>query len=185
MQTKTTTSTHYISTIPSPLGELTIASDGECLTGLWLAEQKYFMANVGATEHMPDLPVFLETRTWLEVYFTGEDPGPIPAVNPQGTEFRRRVWEMLAEIPYGHLATYGELAQRIAAERGVTKMSSRAVGGAVGHNPISIIVPCHRVVGSNGSLTGFGGGIARKIQLLELEGIDMSRLTIPTKGTAL
>ena len=177
--------TQYIETFPSPIGDLTIASDGEHLTGLWLAEQKYFMANVDKTEERSDLPVFHEAREWLDTYFKGEDPGAIPAVKPQGTAFRERIWEFLTEIPYGELTTYGELARKIAAEKGVEKMSARAVGGAVGHNPISIIVPCHRVIGSNGSLTGFGGGIARKIQLLELEGIDVGRYTIPKKGTAL
>ena len=175
----------YIDVYSSPLGKLTIASDGEFLTGLWISEQKYFMANLADVETKPDLPIFHKTRSWLDQYFEGKNPGPIPEVKAQGTEFRQRVWKLLAEIPYGQLTTYGELARRIAAEQGIIKMSSRAVGGAVGHNPISIIVPCHRVIGSNGSLTGFGGGIARKIQLLKLEGIDISKLSIPTKGTAL
>lgn len=185
MQSTKKSTLHYIDTFPSPVGDLTISSDGESLTGLWLADQKYFMAEVDKVEQASDLPIFQKTRAWLDRYFKGKDPGAIPAVNPQGTEFRRRVWELLIEIPYGHLTTYGELAQRMAAEKGIPKMSSRAVGGAVGHNPVSIIIPCHRVVGSNGSLTGYGGGIARKIQLLKLEGIDMDRLSIPTKGTAL
>jgi methylated-DNA-[protein]-cysteine S-methyltransferase len=182
---------HYIDTVDSPMGELTIASDGQYLTGLWLVEQKYFMADViheiDVIQNAQDceLAIFRETRAWLERYFEGKDPGPIPAVKPRGTEFRQRIWELLVEIPYGQLISYGELAQKVAAEKGIAKMSSRAVGGAVGHNPISIIIPCHRVVGSNGSLTGYGGGIARKIKLLELEGVDMSKLTIPTKGTAL
>jgi len=184
---------HYTSTFSSPIGVLTIASNGEYLTGLWLDDQKYFMENlvrveqksVVKIEQKSDLPILLETCDWLECYFSGRDPGSIPAVKPEGTGFRERVWKLLTEIPYGQLTTYGELARRIAAEKGIEKMSSRAVGGAVGHNPISIIIPCHRVIGSNGSLTGFGGGIARKIQLLELEGIDTSRFSIPTKGTAL
>ena len=179
----------YIDEYSSPVGELILGSDGEHLTGLWLTGQKYFMANIAEDKddikQGEDLPILKETKAWLDRYFKGKDPGPIPAVKPQGTEFRQRVWELLTQIPYGQLSTYGELARQIAAERGIEKMSSRAVGGAVGHNPISIIVPCHRVVGSNGSLTGFGGGIARKIQLLKLEGVDMSKLSIPTKGTAL
>jgi len=175
----------YITTYPSILGELTLACDGECLTGLWLSDQKYFMANVSEVIEKPDLPVLQDARAWLDCYFQGKDPGAIPAVKPQGTEFRQRVWKLLAQIPYGNVTTYGQLAKTIAADQGVEKMSSRAVGGAVGHNPISIIVPCHRVIGANGSLTGFGGGIARKIQLLELEGIDVSKYSIPTKGTAL
>jgi len=167
--------TRFIEVIPSPIGDVTLGSDGKHLTGLWLDTQKYFMANVvdaANLEEKNDLPIFQETRKWLEVYFQGKDPGVIPAVKPQGSEFREKIWHYLTEIPYGKLATYGELAQRIAAERGMAKMSSRAVGGAVGHNPISIIIPCHRVVGSNGNLTGYGGGIERKIQLLKLEGID-------------
>ncbi|MCL1799397.1 MAG: methylated-DNA--[protein]-cysteine S-methyltransferase [Eggerthellaceae bacterium] len=175
----------FVSTIPSPVGDLTLGSDGEHLSGLWLAEQKYFMANVGKASQEDNLPVFEEARAWLDRYFAGEDPGPIPPVKMPGTAFQQRVWDLLVEIPYGKLTTYGEIARRIAAERGMEKMSSRAVGGAVGHNPVSIIVPCHRVVGASGSLTGYGGGLARKIKLLELEGVDMSRLSIPTKGTAL
>jgi len=177
--------TRFVQTFDSPLGKVTIGSDGDFLTGLWLAEQKYFMDQVATVESKSELPIFLETRSWLDRYFCGEDPGPIPAVRPYGTAFRQRVWELLAEIPYGQLTSYGELARILAAERGIAKMSSRAVGGAVGHNPISIIIPCHRVIGSNGSLTGYGGGIARKIWLLELEGVDVGSLRIPTKGTAL
>ena len=175
----------YFDVVPSVLGELTIACDGEHLTGLWLSEQKYFMANASEVKRKADLPIFDETRAWLAQYFKGRDPGPIPSVKMSGTEFRMRVWKLLTEIPYGQLTSYGELARKVAAEKGMAKMSSRAVGGAVGHNPISIIVPCHRVIGSGGSLTGFGGGIARKIELLKLEGIDVSKLSIPTRGTAL
>lgn len=174
----------YIDVFESPLGPITIASDGDALIGLWFDRQKYDKASLGEFEMHPDLPVLVETRAWLTTYFEGKDLGAIPPVKPRGTEFRQRVWKQLAEIPYGKLTTYGEIAQRIAAEMG-TKPSARAVGGGVGHNPISIILPCHRVVGASGSLTGFGGGLPRKIALLELEGVDMSKLTIPTKGTAL
>jgi len=185
MQSNTQSTTRYIDKVPSPVGELTLGSDGERLTGLWLAGQKYFMATAADAVPSPGLPIFEEARAWLDRYFAGDDPGPIPAVRPEGTEFRQRVWELLVEVPYGHLTTYGELAHKVAAEEGVAQMPFRAVGGAVGHNPISIIIPCHRVVGSGGSLTGYAGGIARKVQLLELEGVDVSRLRIPTKGTAL
>lgn len=174
----------FIDLYESPLGAITLASDGEALVGLWFEQQKYDKATLGECEKRPDLPVLREARTWLDTYFEGKDPGPIPPVRPRGTEFRQRVWQQLAEIPYGHLTTYGEIAQRIAAETG-TRASARAVGGGVGHNPISIILPCHRVVGASGSLTGFGGGLPRKIALLELEGVDLSGLTVPTKGTAL
>ncbi|WP_139652139.1 methylated-DNA--[protein]-cysteine S-methyltransferase [Raoultibacter phocaeensis] len=174
----------FIDLYESPLGTITLASDGESLVGLWFEQQKYDKATLGACEARPDLPILREARAWLDAYFEGRDPGPIPQVKPRGTEFRQRVWKQLASIPYGSLTTYGEIAQRIAEETG-TRASARAVGGGVGHNPISIILPCHRVVGASGSLTGFGGGLPRKIALLELEGIDLSKLSVPTKGTAL
>lgn len=174
----------YFDTYDSPLGEITIASDGEALIGLWFEKQKYDKATLGEAERDDGVPVLGETRAWLDRYFEGADPGAIPPVKPRGTAFRQRVWERLAQIPYGKLTTYGEIAQSIAEETG-GHVSARAVGGGVGHNPISIILPCHRVVGANGSLTGFGGGLPRKIALLELEGVDLSKLTVPTKGTAL
>lgn len=174
----------YIDIYESPLGTITLASDGEALVGLWFDKQKYDKATLAENELRPDVSVLAETRAWLDVYFGGKDPGPIPPVKPRGTEFRQRVWKQLAEIPYGTLTTYGEIARRIAEETG-SRASARAVGGGVGHNPISIILPCHRVVGASGSLTGFGGGMPRKIALLELEGVDLSKLTVPTKGTAL
>lgn len=174
----------YIDLYDSPLGEITIASDGGALVGLWFEKQKYDKATLSDCERKPDDPVLVEARAWLDRYFEGNDPGPIPPVKPRGTEFRQRVWKRLAQIPYGQLTTYGAIAQSIAEETS-GHASARAVGGGVGHNPISIILPCHRVVGSNGSLTGFGGGLPRKIALLKLEGVDMSNLTVPTKGTAL
>ena len=174
----------YLSTLNSPVGPLTVASDGDALVGLWLDGQKYFEATLGETEERPDLPVLHEARAWLDRYFEGADPGPIPPVRPRGTAFRQRVWTMLAEIPYGQLTTYGELARRIEEETGA-RNSARAVGGAVGHNPISIILPCHRVVGSTRSLTGYAGGLQKKIALLKLEGVDVDALKVPTKGTAL
>ncbi|MEF9876905.1 MAG: methylated-DNA--[protein]-cysteine S-methyltransferase [Gordonibacter sp.] len=174
----------YLDTFASPVGPLAVASDGDALVGLWLDGQKYFESTLGAFEQCPDLPVLTQARAWLDRYFAGEEPGPIPAVAPRGTAFRQRVWAMLADIPYGKLVTYGELAQRIAEQTG-SRTSARAVGGAVGHNPISIILPCHRVVGSGGSLTGYAGGLQKKIALLKLEGVDLGGLTIPTKGTAL
>ncbi|MEA5018885.1 MAG: methylated-DNA--[protein]-cysteine S-methyltransferase [Gordonibacter sp.] len=174
----------YLDTFNSPVGPLTVASDGEALVGLWLDGQKYFEATLGETEQRPDLPILREARAWLDRYFAGEDPGALPAVRPRGTAFRQRVWGMLAQIPYGQLVTYGELARSIEKQTGA-RTSARAVGGAVGHNPISIILPCHRVVGSGGSLTGYAGGLQKKIALLELEGVDLSGLTIPARGTAL
>ena len=174
----------FTTTYASPLGEIVLASDGEALLGLWFAGQKYFEATLGETEERGDLPVFKQARAWLDTYFEGRDPGAIPPCAPRGTAFRQRVWEALAEIPYGELTTYGAIAARIEKHTGA-RTSARAVGGAVGHNPVSIILPCHRVVGAHGSLTGYAGGLDRKIALLTLEGIDMAALTRPTKGTAL
>jgi methylated-DNA-[protein]-cysteine S-methyltransferase len=164
-----------------------MASDGKNIVGLWLEGQKYFAATV--TEDMAEneeLPVFADAKTWLAEYFAGEKPAisRLPLA-PKGGEFRRDVWAILCEIPYGETTTYGQIAKRMAAMLNKTSMSGQAVGGAVGHNPISIIIPCHRVVGSNGSLTGYAGGIGKKIKLLEHEGVDMSGLFVPAKGTAI
>lgn len=177
----------YAAQWQSPVGRLTLASDGERLTGVWIQGQKYF-GGVYGTEFSPreELLVFDRTRDWLRRYFAGERPRPeeLPLA-PVGGEFRQRVWKLLCEIPYGQVTTYGALARRLAEELGRESMSAQAVGGAVGHNPISIIVPCHRVVGANGSLTGYAGGVAVKRQLLEHEGADLTRLWTPRKGTAL
>ena len=156
---------YYSAVCPSPLGMLTLGSDGEHLIGLWLEGQKYFGGAVReALEERDGLPVFDAARDWL---------------------FRQRVWRLLCQIPYGETTTYGALARALAAQMGRPSMSSQAVGGAVGHNPISIIIPCHRVVGSGGSLTGYAGGIAAKLRLLEHEGVELSRLSVPKRGTAL
>ena len=176
-------STHY----PSPLGTLTLASDGEHLIGLWIDGQKYFAATLKAPSvDKPDLPIFALATQWLNAYFAGERPeiSALPLA-PIGSPFRKAVWDILCDIPYGGYTTYGNIAKKMAATMNRPTMSSQAVGGAVGHNPISIIIPCHRVVGSNGSLTGFAGGIDKKIQLLEHEGVDLSRFSVPAKGTAL
>lgn len=176
-------STHYA----SPLGVILLASGGEGLAGLWLEGQKYFAASVkdGFTEKS-DLPVFVVVKTWLDAYFAGKNPAlaTLPLA-PEGTEFRKLVWEILCEIPYGACTTYGEIAKSAAARMNRKSMSGQAVGGAVGHNPISIIIPCHRVVGTNGSLTGYAGGIDKKIKLLELEGVDTAAYFVPSRGTAL
>ena len=156
---------YYATTCPSPVGRLTLACDGENLVGLWVEGQKYFGGTIGETM------IFKED---LEL-----------PLRPIGGAFRQGVWSLLCEIPYGEVVTYGGLSQKLAARLGKTTMSSQAVGGAVGHNPISIIIPCHRVVGAGGSLTGYAGGIDKKRRLLELEGVDTSRLFVPTKGTAL
>lgn len=156
----------------SPLGPLTLASDGNALIGLWLEGQKYFTASINEelVEHN-DLLVFHNTNDWLDRYFAGQNPSISELkLAPRGSEFRQQVWKILCEIPYGKTITYGDISKKIAASRGLASMSAQAVGGAVGHNPISIIIPCHRVIGSNGSLTGYAGGIDKKTWLLEHEG---------------
>lgn len=160
----------YIDSIDSPLGKITIASDGEALVGLWLEGQEHFASKLGEAEADPDVPVFAEVRAWLARYFEGRDPGPVPRVNPRGSAFQQAVWSELARIPYGQLTSYGALARRVE-ETARRRTSARAVGSAVGRNPISIIVPCHRVVGSSGALTGYAGGVDKKIALLRLEGV--------------
>lgn len=162
----------------SPVGGLVLAADGEALCGLWLEGQKYFGGGlIDGAAPGEDLPVFVRARDWLDRYFAGTRPDPreLPLA-PVGGEFRQAVWKLLLEIPCGQTVTYGELARRIAAQRGLASMSAQAVGGAVGHNPISIIIPCHRVVGTGGSLTGYAGGVDKKRWLLAHEGVDVSRL---------
>ena len=149
------------------------------------AGKKFCENEQGACPKEKNLAVFDQTRRWLDLYFSGREPGFTPALNPAGSAFRRAVWEILLKIPYGKTTTYGQIAREIAAARGLAKMFAQAVGGAVGHNEISIIIPCHRVVGTHGSLTGYAGGIDRKIKLLQLEGVDMRGLFTPAKGTAL
>lgn len=175
----------YYKKLASPLGEITLRSDGEALTGLWFADDKHYGARDIAGAALADLDVFMQAEAWLAEYFAGREPKASVPLKLQGSEFQMQVWLLLQDIPYGRLVTYGDIAKKIAAQKGVARMSAQAVGGAVGHNPLCIIVPCHRVVGANGSLTGYGGGMWRKVRLLELEKVDMSKLTVPTKGTAL
>ena len=177
----------YTTGYASPLGAITMASDGENIVGLWIDGQKYFAATAkDGLEEKTDLSIFAMATAWLDAYFAGKKPeiSELPLA-PIGGEFRKTVWDILCEIPYGQCTTYGAIGKEIAIRMNKKSMSGQAVGGAVGHNPISIIIPCHRVVGSNGSLTGYAGGISKKITLLELEGVDMSNFFIPSKGTAL
>jgi len=172
---------------PSPVGMLTLASDSENLIGLWIEGQKYYGGTLsGLMTEKSDLPVFKAAINWLDRYFAGEKPAisELPLA-PIGSDFRQSVWSILCEIPYGKTTTYGDIAKKMAAQMNKKSMSSQAVGGAVGHNPISIIIPCHRVVGSNGSLTGYAGGIDKKMLLLALEGAPVADFTVPLKGTAL
>lgn len=159
----------YIHYYHSPLGRLTLASDGECLVGVWFDTQRYHDTAALATAIERNLPVFEDTCRWFDLYFQGKEPGFMPKMRLEGTDFRKEVWEILASIPYGKTITYKDIANELARRRGINKMSARAVGGAVGHNPISVIIPCHRVIGSDGSLTGYTGGLDIKVFLLGLE----------------
>lgn len=159
----------YIGKIPSPVGQLTLASDGQRLTGLWLEGQKYYAATLEEHTERGDLPVFDLVRNWLQVYFSGRQPDFSVPLAPRGSAFRQAVWKQLCTIPYGTVVTYGSIAMQLKDWKSQNHTSARAVGGAVGHNPISILIPCHRVIGSNGSMTGYAGGIDKKIQLLRLE----------------
>lgn len=160
-----------------------LTGDGESVTGLWIDRQKYCGATRAGLEETPDLPAFKAAREWLDGYFAGKKPPPseVP-LNPEGkSRFQKTVWEILLEIPYGKLSTYGKIARECAGRLGAERMSAQAVGQAVGNNPISIIIPCHRVVGSDGNLTGYAGGLDIKMRLLEFEGIDMTKLFLPKK----
>lgn len=175
----------YIQKYHSPLGDITMASNGQELTGLWFDKQKYFADTLVPEYVEKNLPIFDQARHWLTVYFRGEIPNFTPPLSMQGSPFRLAVWDILKGIPYGKTITYGEIAASVAKQSGRTTMSAQAVGGAVGHNPISIIVPCHRVVGSNGSLTGYAGGLDKKIKLLTIEKSNMQNFYVPKHGTAL
>lgn len=205
----------YVKEYRSPIGMFTLASDGEHLTGLWLKGQKYFgatltndeidkkgepsvigkldeLGEIGEFDELGEvddsankLPLFHLVEQWLDAYFQGKQPELSLPLAPKGSPFRQDVWDILCQIPYGEVITYGDIAKKMAQKLGKNTMSAQAIGGAVGHNPISIIIPCHRVVGANGSLTGYAGGIESKIKLLELEQVDLTPFSIPTKGSAL
>lgn len=177
----------YFTYYSSPVGRILLASDSRSLTGAWIEGQKYHGAGGGLTMKRDDgIPVLKQAKKWLDQYFQGEKPqiSRLPLA-PAGSEFRQEVFKILCQIPYGTVITYGYIAKKMALQMGRLNMSGQAVGGAVGHNPISIIIPCHRVVGANGNLTGYAGGIGTKIKLLTLEGMDMSGFFVPEKGTAL
>ena len=202
----------YIMHYDSPIGPITLASDGQALTDLLFDGEKYYdeafenhskgvkendsaakqrapkkgtqLIEVSASE-IADHPAFAETIRWLDIYFSGKDPGFLPPLKLQTTPFRQEICEIMLTIPYGATMTYGQIADIIAKRRGIARMSAQAVGGAVGHNPISLIIPCHRVIGTDGSLVGYGGGVDKKLSLLQLEGADMTNLFVPFKGTAL
>lgn len=159
----------YISHYKSPLGKILLSADEIGLTGLWFEGQKYYAWKLSEDAAERELGVFGETKRWLDLYFAGKEPGFMPPVHMRGTDFQLSVWEILRQIPYGKTVTYGDIARKIAEARGLDHMSAQAVGSAVGHNRISIIIPCHRVVGADGSLTGYAGGVEKKKALLSLE----------------
>lgn len=162
----------YITHYQSLLGGITLASDGEALVGLWFDGQNFFADTLDPRhEECSDLPVFEEARRWLDIYFSGKAPDFIPVLNMRASGFRRRVWETLLTIPFGHTMTYGDIAKRMGCK------SAQAVGGAVSHNSISLIIPCHRVLGSKGSLTGYAGGLDKKMGLMRLEGVALEDLS--------
>ena len=172
----------YISHYPSPIGDLLLSADDIGLTGLWIEGQKYYALHLDKEHEERELPLFSAVKRWLDTYFSGKEPDIAVPLHFTGSAFQNEVWEILCTIPYGKTMTYGEIAKLIADRKGKSHMSAQAVGGAVGHNGISIIVPCHRVVGTNGSLTGYAGGIDRKIQLLTLEKADMKSFFLPKKA---
>ena len=175
----------YTAAYQSSVGDVLLAADETGLTGLWFEGEKFYALSLDPEHEERETPIFAITRRWLDIYFSGHEPDFMPPVHMIGSEFRRCVWELLLQIPYGTAVTDGDLARQVARRRGLRRMSAQAVGGAVGHNEISIIVPCHRVVGTNGSLTGYAGGVDKKRRLLELEGVDMEKFFVPARGTAL
>ena len=170
---------------PNGFSDMLMNSDGQYLTGLWFEGSRDFYKHEINCEEKK-LPIFKETIKWLDIYFSGEEPDFTPEYKINNlTPFRREVVDIMNNIPFGKTLTYNDISKNIAKNRGIKRMSAQAVGGAVGWNPICIIIPCHRVVGANGSLTGYGGGIKNKAELLKLEGNDMSKFFIPKSGTAL
>ena len=153
----------FIQHYKSPIGGILLAADEIGLTGLWFDGQKYFARSLPNERTETETPVLLAAKHWLDIYFAGKKPDLLPPLHPIGSAFRRSVWDILLQIPYGQTTTYGEIARQFAEKQGLPRMSAQAVGGAVGHNEISIIIPCHRVVGTNGSLTGYAGGIDKKL----------------------
>lgn len=171
----------------APIGRMMIVSDDTRIVGVWLEGQKYFGGVIGEDLlRQDDLPVLQEAKSWLDRYFAGDKPriSELPLA-PRGNAFRQAVWRILCAIPYGEVVTYGDIAKEIARQRGIKTMSAQAIGGAVGHNPISVIIPCHRVVGANGNLTGYAGGLEVKIRLLAHEGVDMEKFFHPIERVAL
>lgn len=175
----------YTTDYLSPLGKLILTADERGLTGLWFETGKYFTPKEPPEYRARENLVLTEVKQWLTLYFSGQKPNFMPPLHVEGSLFQKVVWTILQQIPYGTTTTYGAIATEAAKRLGRARMSAQAVGGAIGHNPVAIIIPCHRVVGSTGNLTGYGGGLDKKIYLLALEGADRRQFFRPTKGTAL
>lgn len=175
----------YTSQYQSPLGDMLIAANDIGVTGLWFVGQKYFAYSLDKESEEKETTILQDTKKWLDMYFSGKEPSFKIPLQFTGTDFQNEVWKILCDIPYGQTMTYGEIATILAKKKSLNKMSAQAVGGAVGKNGITIIIPCHRVVGSNGSLTGYAGGISKKIELLKLEKGYKDTFFIPQKSTAI
>ncbi len=173
------TTVDYVHHYQSPLGGITLVSDGTALVGLWFDEQWFFAASLSHDHTEKKLPVFEQAVRWLNLYFSGRDPGFVPPLALRTTDFRQAVCKIMLAIPYGRTMTYGKIAEIVVRQKGVPRMSAQAVGGAVGHNPVSLIIPCHRVIGANSALVGYGGGLDRKAALLALEHADLSGDFVP------
>ena len=175
----------YTTEYASPLGPITLACDEDAIIDLWFNGQRYFGNILPEQTEQKEQPLFADAKRWLDVYFSGRAPDFLPPLRYDSTPFRKCICDIMLTIPYGQTMTYGEIAAQAARRQGMERMSAQAVGGAVGHNPISILIPCHRVVGADGSLTGYAGGVEKKRFLLALEGVDMTNLYTPKRGTAL
>lgn len=174
----------YITTYQSPLGEILLAADEIGITGLWFEGEKYYALNLDSDHKERETQLLSDAKNWLTIYFSGKEPDFMPPMHMLGTAFQKTVWEILRTIPYGETTTYGKIADQVAQKRGLKRMSSQAVGNAVGRNELSIFIPCHRVVGTNGSLTGYAGGIDKKIALLKLEDAYNDTFFVPKHSTA-
>lgn len=175
----------YTQPYPSPLGDMLLAADELGLTGAWFEGGAHFAAQLPAEHTQGETPILIEAKRWLDRYFSGRKPDALPPLHPMGTAFQLSVWELLLQIPYGTTTTYGAIARQLAQRQGRPRLSAQAVGGAVGHNKISILIPCHRVVGANGSLTGYAGGLDKKRALLRLEHPGRSGLFAAEHGAIL
>jgi methylated-DNA-[protein]-cysteine S-methyltransferase len=174
----------YTTTYLSPVGEILIVADETGLVGLWFDGEKYYAGNLKEKHEQRETGLLLDTKCWLDVYFSGKEPDFMPPMHVVGTDFQKEVWSILQTIPYGKTMTYGEIAREIAKKRGIKRMSAQAVGNAVGRNPLSLLIPCHRVIGWNGNLTGYAGGIDKKIAFLKLEGAWKEAYFVPKQTTA-